>query len=415
MVVESQTTKGLGDLPVSANSGDDFLTNVTAFGIADGACLDGFGCEVGFIHVLAKARNACFDTGDFQRLPTTRAAAVGPYCMHQLFPKHGQRCGRHEDVEPGGWSARASHTIEFTERRVFYGYERKRLGWEFPADAEVANDCVSLRTLHAEQTVVGSDIDDLNVIGNDELLESGRQRRGEAGLKIEKEFVFQAVDVQIRLDLAFGVDERGVASLACFEVLHVVGNLAVEEANAIGTTALRAGMLPEPQRGQIHGLLLRYVETRQVYSRARENQQELFSAIAKTKGLQSALWEKAAEAARVAPTPITGLFISSLNETIDLSEKRLTALQNRIPITIWLMLTLIALLTCLTFGYAQRRRFWLVSVVSPLMIAIVMGLIADLDSSRSGFIQVDLRSMERLQQDLQNGASVTSPPDPAHH
>jgi hypothetical protein len=190
--------------------------------------------------------------------------------------------------------------------------------------------------------------------------------------------------------------------------------LVMEEANAIGTTALRAGMLPEPQRGQIHALLLRYVETRQVYSRARENQQELFSAIAKTKGLQSALWEKAAEAARVAPTPITGLFISSLNETIDLSEKRLTALQNRIPITIWLMLTLIALLTCLTFGYAQRRRFWLVSVVSPLMIAIVMGLIADLDSPRSGFIQVDLRSMERLQQDLQNGASVTSPPEPAH-
>jgi hypothetical protein len=49
-----------------------------------------------------------------------------------------------------------------------------------------------------------------------------------------------------------------------------------------------------------------------------------------------------------------------------------------------------------------------VAVVTPLMIAIVMGLIADLDSPRSGFIQVDLRSMERLQQDLQNGA-----PEPA--
>ena len=53
--------------------------------------------------------------------------------------------------------------------------------------------------------------------------------------------------------------------------------------------------------------------------------------------------------------------------------------------------------------------------VTPLMIAIVMGLIADLDSPRSGFIQVDLRSMERLQQDLQNGASTTPAPEPAKH
>jgi hypothetical protein len=65
-----------------------------------------------------------------------------------------------------------------------------------------------------------------------------------------------------------------------------------------------------------------------------------------------------------------------------------------------LMLSLISLLTCLTFGYGQRQRFWLVAVVSPLMIAIVMGLVADLDSPRSGFLRVDLRSLERLSGDL---------------
>jgi hypothetical protein len=44
-----------------------------------------------------------------------------------------------------------------------------------------------------------------------------------------------------------------------------------------------------------------------------------------------------------------------------------------------------------------------------------MGLIADLDSPRSGFIQVDVRSMKRLQQGLQNGAPITSAPEPAKH
>jgi hypothetical protein len=44
------------------------------------------------------------------------------------------------------------------------------------------------------------------------------------------------------------------------------------------------------------------------------------------------------------------------------------------------------------------------------MIAIVMGLIADLDSSRSGFLRVDLRSMERLYRDFQSETPEPVPP-----
>jgi hypothetical protein len=148
--------------------------------------------------------------------------------------------------------------------------------------------------------------------------------------------------------------------------------------------------------------LFQYVQARQAYSRAATSGQELASAIERTKGLQASLWQRAEESARQSPTPTTALFAASLNETIDLGEKRLTALENRIPPTIWLMLLLIAGLTCLTSGYGQRRRFWLIALVSPLMIAIVMGLIADLDSPRSGFLRVDLSSLDRLAQDLQN-------------
>ena len=81
---------------------------------------------------------------------------------------------------------------------------------------------------------------------------------------------------------------------------------------------------------------------------------------------------------------MTALLVASLNDTIDLSEKRLTALENRIPPTIWL-----------------------IAVVSPLMIAIVMGLIADLDSPRSGFLRVDRRSLDRLAQDLAKDAPAS--------
>ncbi len=85
---------------------------------------------------------------------------------------------------------------------------------------------------------------------------------------------------------------------------------------------------------------------------------------------------------------------------IDVSEERQAALENRIPGSIWLMLLLISLLTCLTVGYSVRRRFAFSMIVTPLMISIVMALVADLDSPRSGLIRISQQSMQRVQSDL---------------
>ena len=142
--------------------------------------------------------------------------------------------------------------------------------------------------------------------------------------------------------------------------------------------------MPEAQRSQVRALLRAYVQTRQVYSQAVPGESQLTAAIERTKALQSSLWQQAEESARLSPTPMTALLVASLNDTIDLSEKRLTAPENRIPPTIWL-----------------------IAVVSPLMIAIVMGLIADLDSPRSGFLRADRRSLDRLAQDLAKDAPAS--------
>ena len=74
----------------------------------------------------------------------------------------------------------------------------------------------------------------------------------------------------------------------------------------------------------------------------------------------------------------------------DLEAKRVAARRNRVPNSIWIMLFLISILACLSFGFTLRRRFLLSMIVTPLMIAIVMALIADLDSLYQ--LQSDLRS-----------------------
>ena len=177
-------------------------------------------------------------------------------------------------------------------------------------------------------------------------------------------------------------------------------HLAVEEAKAIGTTSLRAEMLPEPARSKTHELMRKYVEARLMFFNAGLNAETLNAVNSHSKQLQDELWKQSVAAAQLSPTPITALFAQSLNQMIDLSEERLAALENRIPSAIWLMLTFISLLTCLTVGYSLRRRFVLSMLVTPLMISIVMALVADLDSPRSGLIRIAQQSLERLQSDL---------------
>jgi hypothetical protein len=146
---------------------------------------------------------------------------------------------------------------------------------------------------------------------------------------------------------------------------HLRRKLVLEEANAIGTSSLRAHALPSPYRERVRQLLLQYTKARLAYSVAGISSEGLREPLALTKELQTQLWSQAAAAAQTSPTPVVALFLQSLNEMIDLAEKRMAALENRIPPTIWIMLIVIGVMTCLMFGYATRRQFWLVSLITP--------------------------------------------------
>ena len=73
------------------------------------------------------------------------------------------------------------------------------------------------------------DIDDLHVVGDNIFLQTLLHCFGKAGFEIEEDFVFQNVDVEVGLHFALGRDDRGVAALTHFQILHVVRDLAVQE------------------------------------------------------------------------------------------------------------------------------------------------------------------------------------------
>jgi hypothetical protein len=174
----------------------------------------------------------------------------------------------------------------------------------------------------------------------------------------------------------------------------------VEEAVSIGTTYLRAGTLPQPYRDHSQGLLREYLSVRLELDRVGLDDSRFAKAATRSKHIQEELWTDAAAVAKTDRTAVTATYITSLNQTIDLHEKRVAAFENRVPEPIWLMIASVSIIAVFTRGMTLTSRFWLTLVLVPVTIAIVVGLIADLDAHSSGFIRLDQRVMQRLQADL---------------
>jgi hypothetical protein len=107
--------------------------------------------------------------------------------------------------------------------------------------------------------------------------------------------------------------------------------LVVDEANAIGTTIVRAQMLPEPARDKMLALLREYVDARIRFAGVGLYGEEFAQAMARGKELQNQMWKVAVDVAKTTPNGITSLFVEALNNSVDLSEKRLSMLENRVP------------------------------------------------------------------------------------
>ena len=183
-------------------------------------------------------------------------------------------------------------------------------------------------------------------------------------------------------------------------------SLVIEEANAIGTTYLRAGALPQPYHDQAQQLLRDYVDARLDLDKAGLDDSRANEATARANQIQERLWEGTIQVTSADRSPITALYMNSLNETIDLHEKRLSSLENRIPRSVWLLIFCVSLIAVFTRGLTLAGRFWLTLVLVPLTIAIVVALIADLDTPSSGLIRLDQRSMQRLKVEINAPSSA---------
>ena len=178
----------------------------------------------------------------------------------------------------------------------------------------------------------------------------------------------------------------------------------LQEANAIGTTYLRADLLPEGPRNQVRSLLREYTALRA------EGAASIMSlqGMANTSALHDRLWALAATAGTQSNSISTGLFIQSLNELIDLDAVRVTALRNQIPDSIWLMLFVVTIFAMTAMGYEfglTGARSWAVTLLLVIVFTTVITLIADLDRPQQGLVRVSQQPLI----DLLNKIGTSAP------
>jgi len=210
-----------------------------------------------------------------------------------------------------------------------------------------------------------------------------------------------------------------VALILAFGMTMAVGRYdarrtaVVDDANAIGTTYLRAQTLREPVRTRSLDLLTRYTDDVIVYSNAVPGTRSYRDAIARSEGRQRELWRLGAEALAGSPRDSAPrLYIETLNEMIDMQTVRLSALSNRVP-SVVLVVTLVGAavgLGLLALYLAMVSRGVVTVVLAAVFVSLLLYMTFDLDRPARGFVQVPDTPLVTLR------ASMALPPAaPAPH
>ena len=173
------------------------------------------------------------------------------------------------------------------------------------------------------------------------------------------------------------------------------------EANAIGTEYVRAGLLPAADATMTHMLLRSYLDQRILLYQS-DDEDRRTQIRQRITQLQGQLWSAVQNAALAQPSALTALAAAGMNDVLNSQSYTQAAWWNRIPGAAWLLMGVIALLCNALLGYAASGATVrsLLLLILPMLLAIAFLLIADIDSPRGGIIHVSAQNLVSLSDQL---------------
>ena len=189
----------------------------------------------------------------------------------------------------------------------------------------------------------------------------------------------------------------------------------VADANAIGTTYLRAQTLSEPVRTRSLGLLVRYTDTSIRLATAVPSSTKARRAIADGQKLQRQLWGLAGQSLAGAPeASAPRLYVETLNEMIDMQTVRVAALNNRVPgavLAVEVTFATVAL-GLLAFYLAILGRGVLPVLLAAALIGMLLLVTFDLDRPERGLIRVPATPLTSLRASMELPPAAAAPSRP---
>lgn len=179
----------------------------------------------------------------------------------------------------------------------------------------------------------------------------------------------------------------------------------LEEANAIGTTFLRAGALPDSVRNETLTTLEKYVDLRVEAGRnSVADDATRAPLLQEAAQLRAKLWDLAMQALKDDDrVTTTGLYIQALNDLVDAYGTRDEIIHRRLPDVSVFLLLLTVVLAAGMLGYTSGvagHRPSLAAAGFMVMLVIVLTMILDQDRPRRGFVQVNQKNMLELQDEI---------------
>jgi hypothetical protein len=189
----------------------------------------------------------------------------------------------------------------------------------------------------------------------------------------------------------------------------------VDDANAIGTTYLRAQTLAEPIRTRSLRRLVRYTDTSIRLSSSIPASTQSRQAIADGQKLQRQLWGLAGQALADAPVASAPrLYVETLNEMIDMQTVRVAALNNRVPGAVLAVEVIFAAaaLGLLAFYLAILGRSVLPVLLAAGLICLLLLVTFDLDRPTRGLIRIPSTPLTSLRASMELPPAAAAPSRP---
>ena len=225
------------------------------------------------------------------------------------------------------------------------------------------------------------------------------------GFTVELTYRFAgALPLESISDDAWSATQSGIVTLVAFiigfsfaqasERFDARRVLIVKEANAIGTTWLRADNLPSGASGTFRRVLAEYTTTRLSMYEVPVGSAPYTTALGQSGREQSQLWPIARAALHAHRGDLgLSLLMQSLNDTIDVSAEQIAALTNHVPAATTAITIFLTWLAAFSLGIRFARsksRPLLMSTLTVITYSLVLTMIIDYDRPQSGFIKVSL-------------------------